>query len=257
MSTLLLLAALLLVMVAGAVLISRRLQVDDEFSGGALGATIAPCVLALYLVAAAMGAVIAWENFTTAQDGVVAEAGAARSLYWSTTALPEDEAAVVRENLRAYLTSVVEDDWPRMVTEGELSAEGDEAMAELTKSVRTLSASDSGDGLDRLTARQELGNLSDARVARSDAAGDGIPTLLLVLTAASGAVVAVMPFAMIKRGARVAYLWATVNLLFVFATIALLFYIGDPYASALRADAEGLSAALVAFERVDSTAVTP
>ncbi|QUX29850.1 DUF4239 domain-containing protein [Nocardiopsis akebiae] len=253
MMTMLLVLAVLAAMVGGAVLAVGRFRVDDESSGGAVSVVVAPCVLALYLAAAAMGVVIGWENFTGAGDGITEETGAADALYWSTTTLPADEAETVRQQLRAYMSAVADSDWPMMRAEGELSEEGDEALAELAASVRALSVSDSGDGLDRLTARQELAELSDARIERADAAGDGIPFVLNGIAALSAVAVAVLPFAMIRRGSTVAYFWASANLVFVFATILLLFYLGNPYNGALAHDAGAIQDALAGFERIDAS----
>lgn len=252
MMTLLLLLAVLVAMVLGAFLAARRFRVDDESTGGAVSVIVAPCVLALYLAAAAMGVVIGWEHFTGAEDGMIEEVGAAESLYWSTTTLPEEEAEAVRERLRAYMTSVVEEDWPRMEGSGELSPQADAALADLAASVRSLSVSDTGDGLDRLTARQELAELSDARIKRADAAGDEIPPLLNVIAALSAVAVAVLPFAMLRQRSAAAYFWASVNLVFVFATIVLLFYLGNPFNGALTHDAGAFEEALAGFDRTDS-----
>ncbi|KOX16925.1 DUF4239 domain-containing protein [Nocardiopsis sp. NRRL B-16309] len=251
MLTLFVILAVLAVMVGGAVLAARSFRIADDFSGGAVGIIIAPCVLSLYLVAAAMAVVIGWEDYKAAEDGMAAEAAAAQELYWSSTAFPEEEGDAVRDHLRTYLTTVVEDDWPRMEARGELSGKGDNDLAALAASVRGLSVSDTGDGLDRLTARQEITELSDARGQRANAAGDQIPTLLTVIAVVTAVVVAVLPFAMIKQGARVAYFWASVNLAFVFATIALLFALGTPYTGVLANDAGGLEEAIAGFDRAD------
>jgi hypothetical protein len=251
MLTLFVILAVLAVMVAGAALAVWRFRVSDDSSGGAVGVIVAPCVLSLYLVAAAMAVVIGWEDFKSAEDDMIAEAGAAQALYWSSTAFPEEEGDAVRAHLRTYLTTVVEEDWPRMQTQGELSEQGDEDLAVLAASVRVLSVSDTGDGLDRLTARQEITKLSDARGQRADAAGDRIPLILQAISVVTAVVIAVLPFAMIKRGARVAYFWASVNLAFVFATIVLLFTMGSPYTGVLANDAGGLEEAVAGFDRAD------
>ncbi|WP_304451990.1 DUF4239 domain-containing protein [Nocardiopsis sp. YSL2] len=245
------LLAVLAAMVGGAVLAAWRFRIADDFSGGAVGIIIAPCVLSLYLVAAAMAVVIGWEDYKAAEDGLIAEAQAAQELYWSSTAFPEEEGAAVRDHLRTYLTTVVEEDWPRMEARGELSGQGDDDLAALSASVRVLSVSDSGDGLDRLTARQEATELNQARGERADAAGDGIPLVLTVISVTTAVVVAVLPFAMIKQGSRVAYFWAAVNLAFVFATIALLFSMGTPYSGVLANDAGGIEEAIAGFDRAD------
>lgn len=257
MFTLFAILAVLAAMVGGAVLAAWRFRITDDFSGGAVGVILAPCVLSLYLVASAMAVVIGWEDFKSAEDDAIAEAGAAQSLYWSTTAFPEEEGEAVRGHLRAYATTVIEGDWPLMETKGELSPDGDDDLAALAASVRGLSVSDTGDGLDRMTARQEMTNLSDARNQRSDAAEDQIPPALMAISALSAVAVAVLPFAMIKRGARTAYFWAAVNLVFVFATVVLLLLMGNPYNGILANDAGEMENALEAFDRSDSVLELP
>ncbi|RKS05765.1 uncharacterized protein DUF4239 [Nocardiopsis sp. Huas11] len=245
------LLAVLAAMIGGAVLAAWRFRIADDFSGGAVGIIIAPCVLSLYLVAAAMAVVIGWEDYKSAEDGMIAESQAAQELYWSSTAFPEEEGEVVRDHLRTYLTTVVEKDWPRMEARGELSGQGDDDLADLAASVRVLSVSDTGDGLDRLTARQEVTELSQARGERADAAEDRIPLILTAISVTTALVVAVLPFAMIKQGSRVAYFWASVNLAFVFATIVLLFAMGTPYSGVLANDAGGMEEAIAGFDRAD------
>lgn len=122
MFTLFVVLAVLTAMVGGAVLAARRFRITDDFSGGAVGVIIAPCVLSLYLVAAAMSVVIGWEEYKTAEDEMIAEAGAAQALYWSSTAFPGEEGEAVRGHLRTYLETVLEDDWPLMETQGSSAA---------------------------------------------------------------------------------------------------------------------------------------
>ncbi|WP_026120077.1 bestrophin-like domain [Nocardiopsis potens] len=257
MTTPILAFSVLAAMILGAVFAAWRFRVSDDSSGGAVGVVIAPCALALYLAAAAMGVVIGWEDFKGAEEGVATEAGAAQALYWSAASLPAEEAETVRGQLRTYLTTVVEEDWPLMQREGELSPEGDEALADLAASVRVLSSTDAAGGLDLLTARQELTNLSDARIERADAAGDGIPPVLTAITAVSAVAVAVLPFAMMKQRSATAYFWAAVNLLFVFAPVLLMLYMGSPYTGILVNDAGGIEDALAGFERADMALDAP
>ncbi|MFD6097218.1 hypothetical protein ACFVWN_13635 [Nocardiopsis flavescens] len=257
MITLLLVLAVLATMVAGAVLAVGRFRVDDEDSGGAIGIVVAPCVLALYLGSGAMGVVIGWEGFKGAEDGLMSEVGSAQSLYWSTVALPESESEEVRDRLRDYMGSVVEDDWPAMVAGQGLSPEADAAYADLAASVRSLSVSDTGDGLDRLTARQELNSLGEARLERADAATEVMPPLLTGIAALSATAVAILPFAMLRNGSRIAYFWAAANLVFVFATVVLLFYMGHPFSGVLAHDSGGIEDALAGFDDIDRAMTAP
>ncbi|MEU3020142.1 MULTISPECIES: hypothetical protein [unclassified Nocardiopsis] len=257
LSVILSLVAVLAVMVGGAVLAARRYQLTGDTAGGAVGVVIAPCVLSLYLVAAAMAVVIGWEDYKSAEDDMIAEAGAAQALYWSSTAIPGAEGEQVRVQLRTYMETVIEDDWPLMESQGELSPGGDDDLALLAGSVRGLSVSDTGDGLDRLTARQEVTKLSDARSQRADAAEDQIPSALLAISALTAVVIAVLPFAMIRKGSGPAYFWAAVNLVFVFGTIVLLLFMGNPYNGILANDAGAMEDAVAAFDRADLTLDRP
>jgi hypothetical protein len=69
----------------------------------------------LYAVLLAFVVIISWERFYDAERALAREAGAAATLYRLSQGLDEGSAAVVRQNLAAYLRSVLADDWPAMV----------------------------------------------------------------------------------------------------------------------------------------------
>ncbi|WP_067974369.1 bestrophin-like domain [Nocardiopsis trehalosi] len=251
LSLVLVLCVLALLCVAG-VLVVRKFGISSDDSDGAIGTLIAPCVLSIYLIAMAMGLVIGWENNQGAGDGLTDEAATATALYWSTGALPEEQGARVRADLRDYLETSVRDDWPRM-RERALSPEGDTALQRLRTSVHAI---DTGDdpaaALDRLTARQEVADLAAQRVQRADAAGSEIPRVVTLAATVSALAVVVLPFGMGVRGSRTRIFWALLNLVFVAATVVLLLYLDNPYTGALAIGPDALTAALEGFDRIDA-----
>ncbi|RNL82180.1 bestrophin-like domain [Halostreptopolyspora alba] len=248
-----------LVLVSGALalalavgyLVARRSGLSGDDYSGPVGTLVAPCLLAIYLIAIAMGIVIGWENKNTASNNAVDEASAATALYWSTQALPEDRAEPIREDLRAYVTTVVREEWPVMRKDGELSEAGEDRLDRLMVSVHEGVAQNGSGTADRITAHQEMAVLVDQRMKRADAVDDTIPEALVIAVLVSAAAVAVMPFGSRHRGSRASLLWAGVNLAFVATTVIMLFYLDNPYTGVHAIDAQPLEDALEGFDRID------
>lgn len=243
------LGALVLLLVLGYLVVRRSGISSDDYSGP-VGTLIAPCVLSIFLVVVAMGIVIGWENKNSADQSAVGEAAAATALYWSTGTFPEEEARQVRDDLRAYVTAVIDEDWPAM-SEGELSDGGQERLDDLMGSVNTVASGGRSETVDWLTARQQVAALLDHRVQRADAAEDSIPMALLVAAVVSAVAVAVMPFVSGDRGSRARALLAVVNLAFVVTSVSVLFFIGNAYAGVHPIEPEPLEETLDGFDRID------
>jgi Protein of unknown function (DUF4239) len=125
----LLLIVLTMVSMSGPLLIRRRvafqkLRTNNEVAGFKF-ATIG----VLYAVLLAFVVIIVWERFHDAEKALVAEAGAAATIYRLAGGLTDEAAISLRGKLSAYLQSVLDDDWPAMavgraspVTNGALNA---------------------------------------------------------------------------------------------------------------------------------------
>ncbi|MBB4934514.1 hypothetical protein F4561_005334 [Lipingzhangella halophila] len=241
--------ALALVLAIG-YLVARKSGISADDYSGPVGTMIAPSVLAIYLIAMAMGIVIGWENKNTAADNVVDEASAATALYWSTQTLPEDSAEPIRQDLRAYLATVIRDDWPAM-RGGELSKAGETSLDRLMVSVNEGASENNSGTADQITAHQQMAVLVDQRMQRADSAEDTIPEALKIAVLVSAVAVVVLPFGSRDRGSRASFLWALVNLAFVAVTVVVLFYLDNSYAGVHAIDAQPLENALSGFDRID------
>ncbi|HEX4387469.1 MAG TPA: DUF4239 domain-containing protein [Steroidobacteraceae bacterium] len=103
---------------SGPLLIRRRipfhsLRTNNEVAGFKF-ATIG----VLYAVLLAFVVIIVWERFHDAERALVAESGAAATIYRLSGGLSKEVGAAMRIKLSAYLKSVLEEDWPAMAAGG-------------------------------------------------------------------------------------------------------------------------------------------
>ncbi|MDA0564335.1 DUF4239 domain-containing protein [Streptomonospora sp. S1-112] len=245
------------VLLVAGIVVARKFVISPDDSDGPVGSLIAPCVLSIYLIALAMGLVIGWENNRGAADSAVEEAGHATALYWGTAAFPEEEGDAVREDLRDYVDTVIEEDWPVMREQRELDPSGSAALDRLRVSVNDLPADDPAAALERMEVRHNVTDLVQSRVERSDSAQATIPGVILLATAISGLAVVVLPFAMRVGQARTRIFWSVVNLVFIASSLVILLALDNPYSGLLATDSGSFEDALAGFDRIDAALTTP
>ncbi|GAA3761219.1 bestrophin-like domain [Salinactinospora qingdaonensis] len=237
-------------LILAGVLVIRKFAIPGSDSETAVGTFVAPTVLSLYLIATAMGLVIGWENNNGARDLALEEATAATRLYWTTGSLPAEQGEPIREDLRSYVTSVIEEDWPLMA-EGELSQAGESKLAQLRAHVAQLPSDDYELAGERMLAHQQAAQLVADRLERDDAAGANLPVLLIAAAAAAAAAVVVLPFALKGRRSRATLMWSLVNLAFVCSSVLTLVMLDNPYSGIFAVSAEPFENALAGFDEID------
>lgn len=101
-----------------------------------LGGFILAVVGVIYAVLLAFVAIGVWERFQFAEARTYEEAGALMTVYRDAESFPD--GAPVRLRLRAYVHSVITDEWPRM-QRGQQSLLSDRLLESIDRSVRSLS----------------------------------------------------------------------------------------------------------------------
>ncbi len=241
----------LLLLVALGVLLVRVFAVSREDCEGPVGTFIGPFLLAVYLIALAMGLVIGWDHYQQADADASDEASSVIDIYWGTQAYAPEDAARVRAATRDYVAAVTEDDWPLMREEGELSQEGDIAMTRLRAAVEQAAVGNGMPEVDRLAALEETSTLMNQRMMRADSAGEGVPLGLTVTAALAGLAVVVLPLGMGARGSRTRILWGAVTGLTVFISVAVMLTLDNPYRGLLEAGTDPYEEAVAEFDRID------
>ncbi|MDA2808955.1 bestrophin-like domain [Nocardiopsis suaedae] len=240
-----------LLLAALGVLLVRAFGVTREDCEGPIGTFIGPFLLAVYLIALAMGLVIGWDHYQRAGADASDEASSAIDVYWGTQAYSPGDAERVRAATRDYVTAVTEKDWPVMREEGELSPEGDVAMTRLRAAVEQAAVGNGMPEVDRLAALEETSTLMNQRMMRAETAGESVPLGLTVTAALSGLAVVVLPLAMGTQGSRTRVLWGTVAGLTVVISVAVMLTLNNPYRGLLEAGTDPYEDAVAEFDRID------
>jgi hypothetical protein len=144
----------------------------------------------MQVVAAYVGIMIAfagvqvWQDFADAKGAVSHEAASASQLYQDLSVYgPETEVA--RQNLRVYVRSIVEDEWPRLWY-GEGSQATETALITLFDEVGQLRPPDNRDTVIYEEAYGKLNDLIDARRERIIQSQEGIPLILWTIGLVGG-----------------------------------------------------------------------
>lgn len=131
----------------------------------------------IYAVLLAFAIVAVWDKFTEAELLVMKEAGASATI--SRISMGDTpEAGATRAALRDYLTTVVDDEWPRMAR-GEESLEARRKLDALYQAAMRLA--DNQPQAVGVEIMQELGAITEARRSRLHHAMGAVPTPLWIM----------------------------------------------------------------------------
>jgi hypothetical protein len=139
----------------------------------------------MQVVAAYIGILIAfagvqvWQDFTDAQNGVHDEAASASQLYRDLAAYGP-ETLIARQNLRAYVASIVNDEWP-LLAHGKGSQKTDVALFNLFDSMGQIRPKDRRDEVIYDQAFSKLNVLVDLRRDRLIHSESGMPMILWIV----------------------------------------------------------------------------
>jgi len=168
----------------------RERREPENVTIGFLG----PSLAAIYLLVLALALATEWQTIGSAQQAVSSEAVAIRQVYWAASGLPAPTGNVLRAQVRGYLTTVLNHDWPHM----EHGSLDDQSMAQLTAMSTTVLRANvvtSGASNAQQFAVGQLSAVAAAHAQRANAAGTRLPLGVLVAVIVTSLFVCVFPFA--------------------------------------------------------------
>jgi hypothetical protein len=139
----------------------------------------------MQVVAAYIGILIAfagvqvWQDFSDAEDAVHREAASASQLYRD-LATYGTETAPARRQLRAYVASIVNDEWP-LLSQGKASPQTEVALFELFERMGQIRPADNRDTTIYTEAFSNLNDLVGLRRDRLIHSNSGMPMILWVV----------------------------------------------------------------------------
>jgi len=161
----------------GAMIAVRRFRLHDfseEVRTNALG--VLSAVGTIYGLILALSAVQVWQDYTDAGNAATREAAEAGDLYREAAVYGGDDGARIQAMVRAYVNSVIADEWPTMAEAGSASATRERYNA-LQRAVGALDPSDSRHTIWATEMVRGVADIAAARRDRLDQAANGLPGL--------------------------------------------------------------------------------
>ena len=170
------------------VVITRRFGSEEvgEKNLGA-GGSVFSIVAGLHAVLAAFILISLFDASNNAEEQVQKEANALVAVNWSSDSLPEPVKSKVDQLIRAYVSTVVDEEWSHMREGEDVGNQGWTTLNQLRDAIATA-APDGGWQEDRKAeAANQLWEVYQARQERLDAAGNGVnPVVWLALLIGTG-----------------------------------------------------------------------
>ncbi|MGW4162822.1 bestrophin-like domain [Streptomyces sp. NPDC004788] len=141
---------------------------------------ISMMVSVFYALVLGLCLVSVWDNRTTADDRVQAEASALHQTYLLADSLPAAQQQPVRDAARSYAAHVVDVEWPRMAEREPLGPEG-WAMLDRLRAAGQLHGSGTATTGQQIAAQEmlaQIGYVDDARRGREAAAQERLSVVL-------------------------------------------------------------------------------
>lgn len=185
---LVLVVAAVLLAVVGTVIVRRRVGVETLKLNNEVAGFIYAVVGVLYAVLLGFTAIIVWEQFEKAQDGVDQEANELADLYRDAQAFPDETRMRVEFQLREYARLVIEKEWPAMA-ERKSSPETWDMYNEIWRTYQQFRPQDEHQRIWFGESLTRLNRLADQRRLRLlSSHSEGMPTVMWLALLGAGAI---------------------------------------------------------------------
>ena len=174
--TLLVLAVCAAVCVGGHVLVRRLLPKDAPRQETELAVALMAVIAAFIGIMLAFSAVEVWEDFSSAERAVAAEAASTSQLYRDLT-IYGDESLAARKSLTIYVQTVVDDEWPAMARNGDGSPKTGAALVKVFQDLSAIEPTTNRQTVIYGEAFKKLNEVVEHRRARLLAAKAVLPPL--------------------------------------------------------------------------------
>ena len=239
----LVIAATVLLTIAGTVLIRRWVSVDVLKLNNEVAGFIYAVIGVLYAVLLGFTAIIVWEQFDKAQAGVDQEANELADLYRDAQAFPDDTRTQLETQLRSYARLVVEKEWPAMA-ERKSSRESWEMYNQLWRTYHEFRPQNEHQMIwyeQSLTRLNQLGDQRRLRLLSSRS--EGVPNVMWVALLGAGVITIGFSFLFGTKSTTAHVLMTSGLAMTIGLVLVSILALEEPFAGLTRVDPE-------AFEQV-------
>ncbi len=128
---------------------------------------VGPSLAAMYLLVLALALATEWQTIGSAQQAVGNEAVAVRQVYWAASGLPPAAGNTLRAQIRGYVATVIDHDWPEM-ERGTLDDASLKLLTAMSTSLLEVSTQTSRAANAQAYATGQLGALVTSRAQRAE-----------------------------------------------------------------------------------------
>lgn len=183
----------------------------------------------------ALVAVSVYENFSYTRQAVIEESSRVGALYRATAGMPHDIKDPMRELIREYMLSVIEEDFPAQ-QRGILPTASERQVDELELLVHLANAETRDEQAELAQMLETFDAFVESRRARIDATSLALPPLLWAVIWVGAAVNAVLIAFIAVKGRRLHLLMAGLLALFIGLVIFVTADMDHPYAGSIAVD---------------------
>jgi hypothetical protein len=247
--TLLLIVVLPALAVGGSLLVRRAIGPDVLARHNDVAGFIYGVIGVVYAVLLGFTAIIVWEQYRKAQEGVELEANALADLYRNAQVFPEDVRRPLEARVRDYARLVVEEEWPAMAA-GKWSPHTWEAYNLLWRTYREFKPQDD---YQRTWYEQSVGRLNllgDQRRNRLLSIHSGVPVVIWGVLLGAGAVTIAFSFLFGTRNARAQGLMTAALALTIGIVLLSIVALEHPFAGMSRIGPDAFEQVQGIFEQV-------
>jgi hypothetical protein len=229
--------------VGGGLLVRRLVGVDVLASHNDVAGFIYAVIGVVYAVLLGFSAIIVWEQFRRAQEGVASEANALADLYRDSRVFPLDVRNAIELNVREYVRLVVQKEWPAMA-EGKSSAETWGEYNRLWRTYQEFVPENEHQRIWYAQSLELLNTLADARRDRLVSTRSAVPAVMWGVLLVGGAITICFSFFFGNRNARAQALMTAGIALTIGVALLSILALEKPFAGITRVDTQ-------AFNQVD------
>ena len=205
-------------------------------------------VVAAYIgIMLAFSGVAVWQNYADAESAVHHEAASAAELYRDLTVYGPETAAA-REELRVYVGTILNDEWPRL-REGSGSTATESALARLFGEIGQIRPQDNRDSAIYAEAFSKLNELVVLRRDRIIASRSGIPVILWIVGLVGSSLA--MSYASAFSRTRYNFVMISGTSLAIGLVFLFILTVDSPFKGQFSVDRGELSELSATFDRLD------
>lgn len=193
---------------------------------------IGPSLAAMYLLVLALALATEWQSIGSAQQAVGNEAVAVRQIYWAASGLPPTAGNALRAQVRGYVTTVIDHDWPEM-ERGTLDDASLKRLTTMSTSLLEVNTQTSRAVNAQAYATGQLDALLTSRAQRQSAAMSRLPIGVLTAVVMTSLIVGVFPFAGAMRSDRASISVAVLQAALVAVAALVVFQLNNPFTGPL------------------------